>query len=1098
MFELNNYLEFEKNFENLVTRELPQLYAENKFEKLSDNIFNILKFYGSFNFHDLSESDYYRLNIFADNFLRLFILDDFIIPEADLEKYLVYHSLIANLVYLSDLRTTDQFIRTLLNNRFDNFLIDNRNKAVKLFTLYSARNTVVLDYRCLFASDPEAASLWYWQYFGLADFSTGPLCRNFENHMDQIGLIDENAIIPTEIKKPFFHSTYVHPEKDKLVKQKINSLLRERYKNITISNPETDLLSNKIAIISGLFYPGHPVFKGTYKFIEALAENYELTLINLSGYQYNHTPNIFKNEINLKIDTGSFDLSKIPDDFILAVFPDIGMTNESIFLANLRIAPVQIGLPGHSASSHGAQVDYFISGLKSEVLEKAGENYSERLVLLPGIGLHIVGSNRELFENITGTVGSSSPSPVTLHSSPEILIACPWSYMKVNHHHLRRLEKIKQLSQKKIKFRFFPSAATHSQILSFCLTQELTEIFGSDYTEVMDFTTDFESYLKLLNEADLVIDSFHFGGYTTVTDALALGKPVVTFDGDKAYNKFASAILRTFGLPELIAENEAEYISKVVELVNNESFRLNISEKIKENYEPEILFNDREAGFFGKAVDYLLLNHQTLQKQPGRQPVIIEEALENSLGSFNEVTHEFERLLNSFNKKPLTGRPLNIVMNARFSAPFDGDTPLHGPLAGTESSFIYMSRELARAGHQVAVFTPHCTNKFFDGVYYDRPENLITYCDSNPVDILVIHKHEPLLKEIKAKIVIFWAKGDTDQAATIEFLENSFNGKIVDRIFTISNYQKGNFIKFADIAENKFFLTKNGINPEYFSEDRPRKKYKLLYTSIPNRGLELLAGIFPKIRERVPEAYLEYYSALKHYGLADVFDKFYYSHIHDKLNEIEGITRKDLISHPEMAKELAEAYLLVYPNIVNESFCISALEAQAAGTPIVTSARGALPETVEDGKTGICIPGEPLSDEYQEQFVEAVVSLLSDPLKWQEYSARGKERSMNDFPWEKVAGEWVEEFERLLGNFAITKEFFNLAGKTVKGQNLSTQEKITIYRYFDLMMAKFDFSRLKNEQKEIINYFISQPDFPKNEKMLLMLLSREVTRIYQG
>ena len=38
--------------------------------------------------------------------------------------------------------------------------------------------------------------------------------------------------------------------------------------------------------------------------------------------------------------------------------------------------------------------------------------------------------------------------------------------------------------------------------------------------------------------------------------------------------------------------------------------------------------------------------------------------------------------------------------------PFDGTTPSYQPLGGSESSIVYMARELARLGHDVTVVPP--------------------------------------------------------------------------------------------------------------------------------------------------------------------------------------------------------------------------------------------------------------------------------------------------------------------------------------------------------------------------------------------------------
>ena len=50
------------------------------------------------------------------------------------------------------------------------------------------------------------------------------------------------------------------------------------------------------------------------------------------------------------------------------------MSLHSIALANMRIAPIQITSPGHSVSTWGADIDYFISGADVEVAPRIRNN----------------------------------------------------------------------------------------------------------------------------------------------------------------------------------------------------------------------------------------------------------------------------------------------------------------------------------------------------------------------------------------------------------------------------------------------------------------------------------------------------------------------------------------------------------------------------------------------------------------------------------------------------------------------------------------------------------------------------------------------------
>jgi glycosyltransferase involved in cell wall biosynthesis len=60
--------------------------------------------------------------------------------------------------------------------------------------------------------------------------------------------------------------------------------------------------------------------------------------------------------------------------------------------------------------------------------------------------------------------------------------------------------------------------------------------------------------------------------------------------------------------------------------------------------------------------------------------------------------------------------------------------------------------------------------------------------------------------------------------------------------------------------------------------------------------------------------------------------------------------------HERIAEVYAELDVVVVPSLVQESFSLAALEAQAFGRPVVASKIGALPELVVDGESGLLVP----------------------------------------------------------------------------------------------------------------------------------------------
>jgi predicted O-linked N-acetylglucosamine transferase (SPINDLY family) len=66
-------------------------------------------------------------------------------------------------------------------------------------------------------------------------------------------------------------------------------------------------------------------------------------------------------------------------------------------------------------------------------------------------------------------------------------------------------------------------------------------------------------HLARLALADLMLDTFTYGGHTTVSDALAVGVPVVTRRGGSVAGRVGASLATAVGLPELVADTAEAY-----------------------------------------------------------------------------------------------------------------------------------------------------------------------------------------------------------------------------------------------------------------------------------------------------------------------------------------------------------------------------------------------------------------------------------------------------------------------------------------------------------------------------------------------------------
>ena len=73
-----------------------------------------------------------------------------------------------------------------------------------------------------------------------------------------------------------------------------------------------------------------------------------------------------------------------------------------------------------------------------------------------------------------------------------------------------------------------------------------------------------EKYFAAYNQIDIALDPFPFTGGTTSVECLWMGVPVLTLAGDSLISRQGVGILMNIGLPNWIAENESEYITKSI------------------------------------------------------------------------------------------------------------------------------------------------------------------------------------------------------------------------------------------------------------------------------------------------------------------------------------------------------------------------------------------------------------------------------------------------------------------------------------------------------------------------------------------------------
>jgi len=347
--------------------------------------------------------------------------------------------------------------------------------------------------------------------------------------------------------------------------------------------------------------------------------------------------------------------------------------------------------------------------------------------------------------------------------------------------------------------------------------------------------------------------------------------------------------------------------------------------------------------------------------------------------------------------------------------PFDGDSLETGSLGGSETSAICLGRELQKIGHRVKIFSNCNKPGVFDGVYYYPIDQWSAFVLSTPHDVAIFERTPDMLQvRTCAKLNILHVHDLALGRQADPFRAVMWNA---DSVFAVSEFMRQQYCKVYGLPKKFVWKTRNGLDlfrfPEIDNEKRHRNR--LVYAARPERGLDVLLEIFPKILEREPSVELAlfgYHNPVDHM-------KEFYSQLSQRTSSFGDKVRfVGELSKSALYQQYVEAGIYAYPTPsplmkdFNEVSCISCLEAQAAGMPIVTSKRGALVETVDPG-AGILLEGDPSSEEYQEKFVDAIISYMHDDKLYDAASEAGQ-RKARKLGWDGVAKDWTKKFDRMI------------------------------------------------------------------------------------
>ncbi len=312
-------------------------------------------------------------------------------------------------------------------------------------------------------------------------------------------------------------------------------------------------------------------------------------------------------------------------------------------------------------------------------------------------------------------------------------------------------------------------------------------------------------------------------------------------------------------------------------------------------------------------------------------------------------------------------------------------------VGGSEIAVINLSKELAKLGHKVIVFNRCAMPETYDNVEWKHLNDFDEYERSNPFDHLIVSRL-PEFRFINPRTkVIYWAH-DLNYYERI----TPTNWQYFDKFLILSRYHYRFFSEAYPWIPTDFFdILPNGLDLTRFEQTVERNPKKLIYSSNPDRGLTILLDMFEELHKWDPELELHVFG-------------YYPDNVRKHptyWRDMPGLIYRGYHNQKDLAREYMSSKLWLYPCTWLETFCITAIEAQAAGTPCIVSEWGPLRERI--GNAGIVIDGLIKDQNHKNRFINSIKELLSNDKQWNEYSRNGLEQAKH-FTWKSTAEAFIK------------------------------------------------------------------------------------------
>lgn len=253
------------------------------------------------------------------------------------------------------------------------------------------------------------------------------------------------------------------------------------------------------------------------------------------------------------------------------------------------------------------------------------------------------------------------------------------------------------------------------------------------------------------------------------------------------------------------------------------------------------------------------------------------------------------------------------------------------------------------------------------------------------------------------KANVLWQHLNYNEPLT-QGMMNKFFVRSIDAFVYVSHWQYEKFRYVYSVPTENVYIIKNAIEPIEYIHRPKGEKIRIIYTSAPFRGLNILLDAFEMLDRDDVE--LDVYSSTLIYGSDyDNAFKSQYKELFDRASNMPNVNYHGYAENDEVIRALQRAHIYAYPSVFEETSCLAMIEAGAAGCALLSHNLGAIYET--SAEYGRLLPVRTNNRQMAICFSKAINDLIEDLRYLTPYLQQQSEYFNTHYSWERIIPQWT-------------------------------------------------------------------------------------------